>query len=398
MAKEFKFAVGDENQIVEVDNWDELEKWMTAERAHWDWLVRGSPTDEQNWSTTVQNHWDNMFNVLNQYRSGATSISAAANFLTPLMPGGQLLTSTIPDGRLVLDIRATAGDVAAANAYAFLKRALQLSQVRSPDALLGLVLATLPDMRKASDIEKRLRAERANYNSSLKSQSARLDFEFRSRVDDFEALMTRGKRVGLGTLRKRREAFDRVAAGWKAKADQSVSEINTVKDTFERFMQLKAPVEYWKNKAANHAVKSNTALRNLAIYFGVFTVVLFLAFYGGAQFMLAHPADGQKPAPVALYVLVSAGLAVFSTVGFWIGRLLTKLYLSEHHLKTDADERAVMTETYLALSETGAASDAEKHIILSALFRSTSDGIVKDDGPPDIGVQALASRYLAQGR
>ena len=51
-----------------------------------------------------------------------------------------------------------------------------------------------------------------------------------------------------------------------------------------------------------------------------------------------------------------------------------------------------MTQTYLALTRENAASETERQIILTALFRNSADGIVKDDGPPDIGLQALISK------
>ena len=87
----------------------------------------------------------------------------------------------------------------------------------------------------------------------------------------------------------------------------------------------------------------------------------------------------------AIFIIASAGLASCAGLVFWAGRLLTKLYLSQHHLRQDAQERATMTETYLALIENGAATEADRQVILNALFRNTPDGIVKVlssvDGP-----------------
>lgn len=104
----------------------------------------------------------------------------------------------------------------------------------------------------------------------------------------------------------------------------------------------------------------------------------------------------QNKAPVALYVVISGGLLLLSTIAFWVGRLLTKLYLSEHHLRNDAEERAVMTTTYLALINEAAASDTDRQIILNALFRATPDGIVKDEGPTDASVQGLLTKLLTR--
>ena len=53
------------------------------------------------------------------------------------------------------------------------------------------------------------------------------------------------------------------------------------------------------------------------------------------------------------------------------------------HLATDADQRANMIETYLALKE-GDALPQESQIshLFDAIFRPVSTGIVKDDGVP----------------
>ncbi|MNE58137.1 hypothetical protein D3C80_1531500 [compost metagenome] len=81
---------------------------------------------------------------------------------------------------------------------------------------------------------------------------------------------------------------------------------------------------------------------------------------------------------------------------FWAGRLLTKLYLSQHHLRQDAEERATMTETYLALIENSAASTEDRQVILNALFRNTPDGIVKEEGGLDPSIAAALGKFLAK--
>ena len=78
----------------------------------------------------------------------------------------------------------------------------------------------------------------------------------------------------------------------------------------------------------------------------------------------------------------------------WVGRLLTRIYLSEQHLRHDAHEREVMTTTYLALTAEEAASDADRQIILNALFRNTPDGIVKEEGGMDPQLATFVTRML----
>jgi Family of unknown function (DUF6161) len=86
--------------------------------------------------------------------------------------------------------------------------------------------------------------------------------------------------------------------------------------------------------------------------------------------LLAHPDTTSSKAPIALYVVISGGLLLLSTLAFWVGRLLTKLYLSEHHLRNDAEERAVMATTYLALNHEGIALEADRQVVLAAMFRA----------------------------
>lgn len=112
------------------------------------------------------------------------------------------------------------------------------------------------------------------------------------------------------------------------------------------------------------------------------------AFLKAATFFLELEADPRS----SVYFVASAGLATVAGLILWIGRLLTRLYLSEHHLRKDAEERRIMTTTYLALMRKGAASDVDRQVILTALFRNSSDGIVKDDGAADLGLSALVSR------
>ena len=111
--------------------------------------------------------------------------------------------------------------------------------------------------------------------------------------------------------------------------------------------------------------------------------------------LLSNPPPANS---TALYFIVSGGLATFAGVIFWVGRLLTKLYLSEHHLRIDAEERAIMTTTYLALTNSKAAEDSDRQIILAALFRSTPDGIVRDDGPVDLNLAMILSRLGVPGK
>jgi hypothetical protein len=390
----FTFSLGADEIQVSVASWDELIRWLENERAQWTWLVRGGETDlPMQWASNVQNQWDQILNNVRSYQSQNQQLNVAPGALQPLGPGGSLLASPTTQGVQVLDIRVSAGDVAGAFAYAFLKAGGQIwQQVTRPDALLGILLTVLPDFRDVPSLEARLKQERRRFRDALTSGTARLESEFRDNEQRFDHLVNRGKQLALDVLRKRSTEWRHQQTTIGNSGLEAIAEINSTRDAYLQYMQLQAPVEYWTKKAKAHRKAAFWSAVWLAVFFVVMTCVLGGAFYAAGDFLINEFPDTMHPAPSAIYVVVSGGLVVLSTLAFWIGRLLTRLYLSEHHLRTDAEERAVMTQTYLALTKESAATEAERQIILTALFRSSSDGIVKDDGMPDIGWQALLSK------
>jgi hypothetical protein len=76
-------------------------------------------------------------------------------------------------------------------------------------------------------------------------------------------------------------------------------------------------------------------------------------------------------------------IGLVSVLGVWAVRLLVRLFLSNSHLATDADERVTLVKTYLALMEADKLPfDDDKKLILEALFRPASDGMVKEETLP----------------
>ncbi len=56
-----------------------------------------------------------------------------------------------------------------------------------------------------------------------------------------------------------------------------------------------------------------------------------------------------------------------------------------------------MTEAYLAMIEDGGVlAETERAIILASVFRSSPDGIVKEDGPVDFGAAAILGKALSR--
>jgi Family of unknown function (DUF6161) len=181
-------------------------------------------------------------------------------------------------------------------------------------------------------------------------------------------------------------------------------ELLATRKTYEELMRLRAPADYWQSKSLDHHRSEEEYLNSTikaAIVFVVLSVFLPILFItNGYQWIVARVGEGRISeniaASVSLASYVLLGLYVLLvTTGLWGLRVLVKLYLSEHHLRADATERLTMTMTYLALTEKGAATDVDRTIILSALFRPSQDGVVKDEGI-DPSIPHLLSRALAR--
>ena len=207
-------------------------------------------------------------------------------------------------------------------------------------------------------------------------------------INDAENRAAKATRIGvryfISRLRFQRKNDDlRIGA--------SVDEMAATKALYMEHMALSAPVEYWKKKAGQHKRQSDTA-RNILVLF---------ALVGGGALVVAlsiissyaiSVASAEKPAAV-YFVLATIGV-VITTIVFWSGRVLTRLYLSELHLSMDAGERATMVETYLALTSVNQATKEDRAIVLASLFRPTADGIVKDDAAPDMSPGSIISKVL----
>lgn len=202
------------------------------------------------------------------------------------------------------------------------------------------------------------------------------------------------------SIHKISKSVDRKYRAWRrfrtSKTDEIknlIHQADNAEKGFREQMKLKAPVKYWSEKAQKHRI-SAIKFRNTLLWFsGIASFVLISCLAYIAKHVV-EIATNEKPAAVYL-TLVTLGV-VLTTIVFWAARIIMRLFLSEHHLAIDAEERSVMTETYLALTADGHASETDRTIILSSLFRPTADGIVKDDAAPDLSPASLISRLASK--
>lgn len=183
----------------------------------------------------------------------------------------------------------------------------------------------------------------------------------------------------------RTETWDRFILDAGKRHEEAVASheqrMNNIESVFREKMALRGPVEYWSKRQEHH--------KDFAVGFGILSFILIVLGGGGLALWASHvfgtiPDNGNPKAwQLASLVIV----AVFLT---WAIRLVIRLFLSHSHLRTDAAERVVMTQTYLALlEENKLAEEKDRSLVLGALFRPASDGMVKEENIPHPMLEAL---------
>jgi hypothetical protein len=383
------------------NGWDSVVEFMEIEERYWKELAK----DEASFGVRVA-----LDRINSEQRKLRGVISNARNYNAASPNSGvQALVNAYdgPDGVLIStgskihiarkDVEEVAGSSAAIFHIAFKRGLVSLADARDADDLIGALWDVAPGLADTTTLGTALKSERERLRQSVRSLSAAVEAAEKNRSRDFDLLVSAAKNAGKKWAVRRNLRMRNQLRYWRSHHAASEASIKAVEDTYKEHMGLKAPVEYWQKKAESHG-RSERLLRLLVTaFFAVAITAIIIAFWNvGWTLINLSLAPGAKPLPPGVYVVASAGLGSAAGVLFWGGRLLTKLYLSQHHLRQDAEERATMTETYLALIENQAADTEDRQVILNALFRATPDGIVKEEGGLDPSIAAALGKFLAK--
>lgn len=178
-------------------------------------------------------------------------------------------------------------------------------------------------------------------------------------------------------------------------------------DQFTNQLKIEAPVKLWDDRAGEHKDAAKIYRRWAWGIGAVGLSLTYLVALGALQFAhwlfadalatgVAITTPGQlRPTWQYEFLFVASSTLLYLTLYLWVMRMVVRMFMTEHHLYIDASARARMAHTYLALNKDGAAQDADRAIVLAALFRPPSDGIVKDDALPMVSPASILSGQLA---
>jgi hypothetical protein len=192
------------------------------------------------------------------------------------------------------------------------------------------------------------------------------------------------------------ESLKKIAAGI-SNLHQTIGaardELNTTEARFAEIMRMKAPVDYWAAKSVDHRKSVRVYRFWLTGLTLMFLPVLGGVYWGGwhalDRYTTTHPA-----AAIGMTLYVAGFVGAVTAVGLWFIRIVVRLYMSQHHLMADAEERASFLRTYLSLAEGGNVSETERALVLASVFRPVPDGLVHDDGAPTLSLASVFAGML----
>lgn len=296
-------------------------------------------------------------------------------------------------GRKILDIYEDSGPEAGLYALGLAKKIVTFDQAQTVGHGRGAILFAFPGLVSGEVVANRIASERRQAKAEFQAALEAVETAETNRQKAFERFLGESAERGIAGAKRRSERMVRRYRLWQLGYQTAVDRIETVTEQYNTFMTLKAPVDYWTKKAGDHNTNETRMLGFVRWFFGLSTLLIAGLFGGVGAYLISL---GKGEVDTSVFFVASAGLGTIVALVLWSGRLITKIYLSEQHLRHDAYERKTMTETFMALMAEKVASEEDRHIVLTALFRPTSDGIVREEGGLDPSVSSIVAKLLAK--
>lgn len=383
-AKEKRTLAGNGFRL-EVSSPDDLQHWGTQEQAKWQWLTTYPLLS--NTSAHSSRLYKRVKQAADQWRASGKDVEQILkdlrDFLEQSYSTPFVLNSESPEGKWVLGLQKERGDAIAAGAYAALTGHDLGNPIQQPKFVEGLIEGFLfrreIDWTASTHRDTLVQLE-SEYKENLALQEASIadwNNKIQHLVVNVEENLTQLSENLKNLHSEQANEFTELR-------DQHIQRLTTIEQTYDQKLALQKPVEYWQQKETHHKSRARiigfvSTLVGLAL-----TAVLGLLAY----WIFAHLGKDEDPKHWQLGVLV-----ITAFFAIWFERVLVRLFFSHLHLAGDAAERGVMILTYLSIArEGGQFGTDDKRLILQHLFRTASDGLVKDDAAPPSLFEMLTRR------
>lgn len=179
--------------------------------------------------------------------------------------------------------------------------------------------------------------------------------------------------------------FDEIQKKFNDEFERHENKMKESEEFYEKKLAVKNAVVYWTEKAAEH--KTNSWIFGVisgSLMIGmIITIICFGKYFVGLDLTKGTGAKLLTKSG-ALQLWVYGFFIISVTMVIWIIRLLVKVFLSNLHQLSDANERATMIQTYLAFErEEKTLTEKDKELVLPSIFRTSTHGIIKEDSAPN---------------
>ncbi len=196
-----------------------------------------------------------------------------------------------------------------------------------------------------------------------------------------------------------RGEFKKLNKNSKENFDNTLLEhTNKMKDSedfYEKKLAVKNAVTYWSDKSKSH-IKSSYIFGIISL---VLIIALFISVFSFGKYLINIDLNSENNVN---NVLTKNGALQYWVYGFfivclslfvWVIKLMVKVFLSNLHLYTDCKERETMILTYLAFErEEKTLKDTDRDLILPSIFRTSSNGYIKDDSSPKTPINIVSKK------
>ncbi|MCA9277877.1 MAG: hypothetical protein H6815_03725 [Phycisphaeraceae bacterium] len=295
-----------------------------------------------------------------------------------------------PSINKLIDLKERYSFITAAAYWSYLAK-LNWQGKHENESILGVVIA----MMESGDLDHESMNRSDSSLIAKQANEAKENFEswIGNAKRDYVEVVEQTSKLGL-KLDKRAKDTASWIASFKSSAaidrdellERGRRDLDNIRKTYNEELALRSPTSYWRTRQKFHADLAKKfaigfviTLLVSALLIVVGSILLLIPVEEFAYRWLGLTATGSVAPPITKTVVFAALLAI----DFWVLRIIYRNMVSNQHLAADAAERIVIMMTYLSLlRRKQLPSEASLDMVLAALFRSASDGLVKDDQGP----------------
>lgn len=398
----FELAAPD-GTIVAADDIDDLTNWVKLERESWAWLTRSLNQNigvAEDYRSLVGKHLDQAWSLLQTPEAdGRRNIGAIKSALDQYVRLG--LASTRPRAQYIAKIQSDHGDTAASAAVAQFLGSVWNSYQTVPresrhSVDVGRTAAQLFDLGTSALGADAYRAAAQKMTDSFKSRLNKYSADAREELSGIKTEREQARSDHANFVKESNQTWETALNRINSEVAASVDQIIGTEKAFKEQMKLRSSVQYWMSKSREHRRRAHAQKAIIAAYAAIVGIVGVCVIPDFFKFVGATAVELRDSSATPLFLLTGASVLAIS-VALWVARMLVRVYLDERNRSLDAAERAVMAETYCALTSENLVSESERILVLSSLFRPTGESSHKDDGPDTLQHAILAKLLDTKG-